>query len=202
MLYNTGDIRLDGITAIGNIIIKSEGKITIPATCSLTDVVLIAEEIEFETGFKGSAQAFSTKKILVGERVELTYPSALVVMTKEEGTPIANTIEQAINIEVKPSSIVNGVIVYAEENGKNNFNTQVKLWENTLVRGEVYCNQNIELMGIVEGSIFARGFMANQFGSMYQNHIYNGKVSEKALPTEYAGLLLDGKKKGVVKWLY
>ena len=44
------------------------------------------------------------------------------------------------------------------------------------VVGEIYCDKNFELSGTVKGSVLTKGFIANQFGSVYKNHIYNGKI--------------------------
>jgi hypothetical protein len=70
------------------------------------------------------------------------------------------------------------------------------------VIGEVYCNQNTELKGAVIGSVFTNNFIANQFGSVYQNHLYHGQISIDQLPEAYVGLLFNNSKQGIAKWLY
>ncbi|MGC1633475.1 MAG: hypothetical protein WA749_15300, partial [Gelidibacter sp.] len=66
----------------------------------------------------------------------------------------------------------------------------------------VFCNNNTELRGTVYGTIYTSNFVAQQSGSIYQNHIYNGRILSKELPTEYIGLQLESTQKGVMKWLY
>ncbi|WP_458628638.1 hypothetical protein [Winogradskyella sp. PC D3.3] len=196
-MFSNNEIYLDNMSLIGNIIIQSKTKIVVDPSCVLKDVILIAPEIEIQNNVKGNFQAIASKNILIGEHVELGYPSALVI-NKNKGIPT----EEQSKIVVNNSAIIKGVIVYLDSSASNDFKVQVELKEMAILIGEVYCNKNLELKGTVYGSIFTKNFIAKQSGSIYQNHIYNGTIIVNELPQEYVGLLFKNSKKGVAKWLY
>ena len=82
------------------------------------------------------------------------------------------------------------MVVYLGNDPPNNYKTQIELQETAILIGELYCNQNTELKGTVYGTVFAKNFIANQFGSIYQNHIYNGKINVHQLPKEICRTLV------------
>ena len=84
----------------------------------------------------------------------------------------------------------------------NNYKAQVYISDNATVIGEVYCNQNLELLGTVRGTVFAHNFEVHRGGSVYQNHIYNGKILISELPEAYVGIMFNDSHKAVAKWLY
>ena len=106
------------------------------------------------------------------------------------------------HIEIQSNTEIRGVIGFLSDNEKNNYKPQIIIDENTVIAGEVYCNQNIELKGMVKGSVFTKGFIANEYGSVYQNHIYNGNIISTNFPKEYGGLTIENSTKSVAKWLY
>ena len=169
----------------------------------MKDVILIAPEIEIQNNVKGNFQAIASKNIVLGEHVELNYPSALLV-NKEQSlqTNEVDVFNERSGIIVNNNSTIKGMIVYLSSSEKNNYNAQIELKEKATLIGEVYCNQNLELKGTVHGSVFTNNFIAKQSGSIYQNHIYNGSIIASELPQEYVGVLFESSKKGVAKWLY
>jgi len=191
-------IILSNISLTGHIMVMSQTKIVVDASTKLKDVVLIAPKIEIRDNVSGTFQAIATNEILVGKNCNLKYPSALVV---KESKPVLN--EKELNkILIDSSSNISGVVVYLGKPKRNNTKTQLVIEEQATVTGEVYCNQNLELKGTINGCVFTSNFMANQFGSIYQNHIYNGNINIDELPKEYVGLSFINQKKGVLKWLY
>jgi len=196
-VFSNSEIYLDNLSLIGNIIVQSKTKIVVDPSCELKDVILIAPEIEIQNNVKGNFQAIASKNIIIGEHVELGYPSALVI-NKNKGI---QTEEQS-KIVVNSNAIIKGVIVYLDSSESNDFKVQVELKETAILIGELYCNKNLELKGTVYGSVFTKNFIAKQSGSIYQNHIYNGTITVNELPQEYVGLLFKNSKKGVAKWLY
>jgi len=202
-MFSNSEIYLNNASIIGNIIIQSKTKIVVDPTAVLKDVILIAPEIEIQNNVKGNFQAIASKNIVIGERVELSYPSALVLNKNESAQTIQNgNIIKHNGIIVNNNSTIKGMIVYVSASEKNNFKTQLELKEKATLIGEVYCNQNLELKGTVHGSVFTNNFVANQSGSVYQNHIYNGTIEVNKLPQEYVGLILENSNKGIAKWLY
>lgn len=203
LIYSKNTLTLDGYTLAGHIIVISEEKITIEASSQLKDVILIAPEIDIKAEVKGEFQAIASKYITVGKHVELSYPSALVVNYKNNtATPLDQSRKEDFGVFIDEHASVNGVVMFLGDKTSNNYQSQIELEVDAAIYGELYCNQNVELKGQVYGSVYANAFIANQFGSIYQNHIYNGKINALELPSEYIGLSLEDSKKNIVKWLY
>ena len=200
LMYLDERVDLDGIELIGNIIVRSEQKIRVGTSAVLKDIILIAPEIEIEAGVKGNFQAFATKNISVGKNCELSYPTALVLNIKTQAGQDPNKEKRQIFLDQGAS--VKGIIAQFGTAGERNFKPQVMIEENALIEGEVYCEARMELKGSVYGSVFTSGFVSNQAGSVYLNHIFNGKIIASALTDQYAGLTFSGTKKNIVKWLY
>ena len=200
VVYSNHDIRLSYVELIGHIVIQSKTKVTVDNTSVLKDIIIIAPKIEILDDVKGNFQAIATKNISVGKRVELSYPSALIL--NEDETLLSAVNKNDNKIVINDYSTVKGVVLFSSQPKINNFNPQIKLTEQAKVIGEVYSTENIELKGAVYGSIFTNNFIVRESGSIYQNHIYNGTISVKQLPIEYVGLSFEDSKKGVLKWLY
>ncbi len=198
IIYSLTDIHLSEASLIGHILVQSETKIIVDASSNLKDVILIAPKIEIKNHVKSTFQAFATKEIIVGKQCDLKYPSTLILYETPSVSQKNNKENPSITID--KNSEINGAIIY---NGHSkSYKSHLFIGENTTLIGEVYCNQNLELLGKVYGSIYTAGFAANQSGSVYQNHIYNGTINVNNLPEEYIGLPFENSKKNIAKWLY
>lgn len=193
---------LSQTTITGHIVIRSTKKISVDASANLTDCILIAPIIEIGNRVKGNFQAFATKKILVGQNCILNYPSALVLVENETNSQINENRSDRSKIKIETNSKVEGVVLFLGKEKQKNYDSQIEIKKNVLVKGEVYCNQNMEHNGKVIGSVFTDEFIVKKGGSVYINHLYNGTVSINSLPQEYVGLPLEQGKKGMLKWLY
>ena len=193
-------IDLNYIQLTGNLIIQSDTLIRVNKTAILHDIILIAPKIEIDDFTQGNFQAIASQNITIGANSKLSYPSALILIN--ENTLAANNIKNTNQIWIHSNTEIKGMVCYLSGDLKNNYQAQIKIEENARVTGEVYCDQNIELKGQVTGSVYTMGFIANQNGSVYQNHIYNGKIINDNLPKQYSGFLFEGEPKQVVKWLY
>lgn len=202
VVYSKDIINLSGARLTGHIIVQSETKIIVDATSNLKDVILVAPNIQIKNHSKGTFQAFAAKEITVGNHCKLNYPSALVLKENMNVTSLNtnNPAEDTPFIKIHSSSDIRGAVVYF--GATKNYKPQVLIDKSTTIIGEVYCNRNIELLGQVHGTVFTSGFVANQSGSVYQNHIYNGTIKIDNLAQEYMGLSLKESKKGIAKWLY
>ncbi|AWX43274.1 hypothetical protein HME9304_00261 [Flagellimonas maritima] len=197
--YIEGDvIRLSHVDLRGNIMVKASQKIYVGKNSNLKDIVLIAPKISIESGFNGILQCIATESIKVENRVILDYPSVLVVNRGDMPNP-KNRSET--NIQIGKNVLIKGIVAYMEDGDEENFIPQIKVNENTTVFGEIYCEKNLELKGGVIGNITTDAFIALEKGSIYQNHLFNGTINSKLLPTAYAGLLFN-KEKALAKWLY
>lgn len=202
IIYSNNIINLSEVTLTGHIKIESKTKIVVDATSVLKDVVLMAPEIEIKNNVNGTFQAFATESITVGKNCNLKYPSALVLNENESSTK--NETEQGLYpiLSIAKGTTLIGVVVFLGNSKPNNYKPQIVIEENATIIGEVYCEQNLELKGEIFGTVFTNNFVAQQSGSIYQNHIYNAKILIDELPQEYVGLPIENSKKGVLKWLY
>lgn len=199
-------IRLSNFKLSGNILIVSKTAITITSTAKLEDVILIAPKIYIQSNVKGNFQAIATKNIEVNSNCLLHYPTALMLFEKE--TPKkqqANQQVQTLKIENKISiaknSNVKGILFFDSENKTTNYNSQIKIDKKAIVTGEVYCSQNVSLLGNVFGTVYTNNFIVKKSGGIYINHIYDGVINTKKLPTQYAGLQINQSSNSVAKWV-
>lgn len=204
IIYSNSEIDLQKIKLTGHIIVHSKKKITIHSSSKLRDVLLIAPQINILDNVKGKFQAIASETIKVGQFVQLDYPSALVVTDKQvfEPSESLNQFTEQNQIVINDNSRINGVVMYLGDQSPNDFNAQIKLLNNSVVNGELYCSQNLELKGSVFGTVYTNNFISNEFGSIYQNHVFNGYININELSHEYVGLSFNDSKRSVLKWLY
>ncbi|WP_046744107.1 hypothetical protein [Kordia zhangzhouensis] len=200
-VFSNEELDLVNMQLIGNILIRSNTKIKVAASATLKDVILIAPIIEIEANVQGTFQAIASEQILVGKDCKLFYPSALVLTAEDDLEEVSNK-EVKKHIFIDQHTEVKGLICFLQGESKNHFEPQIMLKENTLLEGVVYCQQQLELLGNVAGSVYTGGFITKQFGSVYQNHIYNGTISSLELSENYVGFPLENLEQKVMKWLY
>ena len=184
----------------GNIIIQSEQKITVKKSATLKDIILIAPIIIIEDEVSGNFQVICNKQIKVGVDCKLNYPSALVLLEKKDEVTASQMSDIPIFIDKRTE--IRGSILYLKAIKKNDFNTQVILNEESIIKGEVYCEGNLELKGKVVGSVYTEQFVVNKAGSVFINHIYNGQIANDNFPNQFCGLLFKDNQKSVAKWMY
>lgn len=202
-VYRKEVIILENQYISGNIIIKSDTLIQIKKTAVLKDLILIAPIIEIEDETKGNFQAIASKRILVGKNCDLRFPTALVVYQgNEEQLPTYSGNSSEIPIFIDTATKFKGSICYYQTREETDFSTQIKIEEKVGIRGQLYCNGNLELKGIVSGAVYTRQFVANQAGSIFVNHLYNAVIENENIPKKYGGLLFENQPKIILKCLY
>lgn len=201
--YLKEPIVLENREITGNIIIKSDTLIRIKKTALLKDLILIAPIIEIEEGTTGNFQAIASKKITVGKACKLDYPSALVLFQDNKSNPSGVTVIPLDNqIFIDSGTLLKGSVCYFQTKEIADFQTQVVLEKDARIKGQVYCNGNFELKGTVSGSVYTKQFVANQAGSIFVNHIYNGTIENENIPNIFGGIVLAATPKTIMKWLY
>ncbi|MFE3872718.1 hypothetical protein ACFX5F_15965 [Flavobacterium sp. ZS1P70] len=201
--YSKEAIVLANREITGNIIIKSDTLISIKRTAVLKDLILIAPIIEIEEGTIGNFQAIASKRITVGKACKLSYPSAMVLFQDNKDNlniRSANPFDNQIFID--SGTIIKGSVCYFQTKELPDFHTQMVLEKESRIKGQVYCNGNFELRGTVSGSVYTKQFVANQSGSIFVNHIYNGTIENENIPTFFGGMVLENEPKTIMKWLY
>ncbi|MEM6685020.1 MAG: hypothetical protein AAF617_04410 [Bacteroidota bacterium] len=200
-VFSNDALDISNVKLVGHILVRSNTKITVAASSMLTDVVLIAPEIEIESNVKGTFQAIASEQITVGKDCELRYPSALV-MNVNDDHDITLHQEFKKHIFIDQNTSVKGIVCYLQNETEHRFEPQIMLKEHTQLTGFLYCEQQLELLGDVYGSVYTGRFITKQFGSIYQNHMYNGHILCDQLEEEYVGFPLGNVAQKVMKWLY
>lgn len=197
LIEGGGNIILDQVELGGNIIVQSNQKITVRAGASLENIILMAPRIELEKQVEGSFQAIASEQIIVGKNCKLSYPSALVVYklkTEEDNVKEAS-------IQIRQGTQFKGVVVYLSDDKKGNYNSQVRIEKDVLVKGEIYCDKNLTLEGDVQGMVTTNNFILPTPSGTYLNHLLDVEINANKLNEQYAGLLIGGQSNQVMKWL-
>lgn len=186
----------------GKILIQSDTLIRVYPTSRLKDVILVAPVVEIKDKVAGNFQIIAGKRIYIGKDVNLSYPSALILADKDltETTPTQNTQPDILLDD--NSSVAGGVVYLTKVKKKNNYSAQIRINSTSQITGEIYCEGNLELKGRINGSVYTRGFVANEFGSIYQNHLYNAVIDATLLPVEYTGIIFEHQHRKVIQWGY
>jgi len=199
VVYETSKIIMDQ-QLLGNILVKSETEIEVTQFSNLDQVLLLAPKVIINSNFHGNIHIIA-EEVVLKEKVTLNYPSSIIVVQK----PLAQNEKEYANdpkLTIGKNSTFQGNIIYLDSQDAKKSKNDLLIDENAEVEGNVYCEGYTELRGTVLGSIFTKYFVANQSGSIYINHIYNGKVLTEMSKPEMCGILLEGKSKNVAAWLY
>ena len=196
-----GSVTIGENILLGNIIVRSNVKITILESAEIKDVLFIAPEIEIKSNVKGRFQCIASRQIKVGKNSVLSFPSSLVVDDRDR-------TEESIKehkIDLVEGVILEGEMVYLKSITKkrvSNAKAQIKVAPNSKIIGEIYNEGSIEFLGGISGSIYTNATEINAYGSKYINHLFNCTVNK--FPTGHYGGLPFEKKTDyyLAKWLY
>lgn len=198
VLYSPSKITLSDTKIIGHYVIASKQAIEVEASAKLTDVILIAPEVIIRKNVKGAFQVVASAYIEVKENCKLRYPSTLTLIEEDDTSELNKTPQIIIN----KKSEIKGAMVYLGASKKNVHLPNIFIAEDSKIYGEVYCENNLDLRGTVNGTVITTNFIAAYDGSIYQNHLFNGKILATMLPDTYVGVMTDNSDKGIAKWLY
>lgn len=193
LIYSRGPIKLDYISLTGNIRVFSAHSIRITQHVRADNIILYAPSIYFERGFTGSIQAFAQDTLIADENCEFKYPSCLGLI---------NENINGIYLEMKKNSSLAGCIFIFQDYKAMNA-PYLKLNEQTVVHGQVYCPGSVELKGKIEGSLYCNSFALRTFSAFYENHLLDAVVNRNALSRYYSGsFLIPGYKQAKsIQWL-
>ncbi|MBN1953395.1 MAG: hypothetical protein JW801_19475 [Bacteroidales bacterium] len=195
-VYSDDELRLDHTILQGNIIIQSGKRIIIDGYAELSQIICIAPIIEVESGFTGDVQLFATDTMIIGDDVELKYPSAAVIMN-------GNTNKLFAQLGV--GSTLEGILLMSDLNieGQEAF---LKISEEAEIFGEVYCSGTVEHLGKIFGSLYCDKLFLQTRQGYYENHLFNAWVDPVGLNTSFvSGILFTNNelnsKPAVIQWL-
>jgi hypothetical protein len=202
--YSKDPIVLNYEHITGNVIIKSEALIKVKSNTILKDVILIAPIIEIEDNTTGNFQAIASKTILVGKNCQLNYPSALILYQDNKENPdlYSRNDDNTNQIFINSKTVFKGCVCYFQTKEVSDFQTQLILETDAVIKGEVYCNGNFNLRGTVSGSVYTKQFIASRAAFTFVNHIYDGTIENTNIPSVFAGMLFENQPKTIAKWLY
>jgi len=199
-LYRREVIQIDNQVLENNLIIKSDTLIRVSAFAKANNVIFIAPYIKIDHNVVGNFQAIASKSIEVGENVTLNYPSALILLTKDEKE--TESREGIHGISLGSRSILSGSILQQGTSSNRYQRAIIKLAEDSVVRGEVHSDQSIELLGTVVGSVYTNQFEVGVKGSVYKNHLYNTIINSRDFPESFCGIQSDITQVNVGQWVY
>jgi hypothetical protein len=178
----------------GNFILRSKDSIRVQKNAILEDVILIAPKITFESGFKGTVQAFATKGIELEEKVTLNYPSVVCVYNE-------STIDEG-KIKIKKKSQVTGAVVLFGNPIEMIDKNSIEIEEGGLIFGDIYCSGKLHLRSKVYGSVYTNRFFLKTASSTYDNTIADIEINAVKRPSYFIAIPLFENKKtayGVLK---
>lgn len=170
---------LSGINLKGNVVVYAHESITIKNNALLNQVIVVAPKIIVERGFNGNAQFIASEEIMVEERVELLYPSFLMVSQQMPQTPSEIVIGEKCNV-------TGGIMIYQPQPDRR-FPALLSIDKESIVVGEVYSSGYLENKGMLKGRAYANKLNLSTRSSVYENHIFNATYDGTALPLGFIG---------------
>ncbi|MES2457420.1 MAG: hypothetical protein V4594_17825 [Bacteroidota bacterium] len=193
------EVRLSAFTGKGNVMIFSDSVIIVEASSLLDKIILVAPCVKIEAGFRGNVQVIASDSIVVGDRVRLDYPSALLVLKND-------TAKFQASIKVgKDAQIAGQLFAYEKEHSV--LMPMISIGTGTMIKGEIWSQGYVGLSktASVYGSVSAIRLMARLSGSIYENYLIDVKLDKTLLsryylsskllntPSKYGGLLCTVK---------
>lgn len=172
-------IRLGNTILKGNILVVADSVVNISAQAQLSDIIVMANTVEVEKGFKGNIQIIANRHVTIGQDVELTYPSSIVLIAAKFDGP------QALpHLLLHENSNVEGAIVVLDKSPTHNALT--KLMAGSQVRGSIYCQGYLDLKGSIIGTAFVEQFIHKSASGVYDNYLVDGSINFDLLPSYFA----------------
>jgi hypothetical protein len=177
----------------GNFILRSKDSLHIKKNTVLEDVILIAPKITFESGFKGTVQAFATERIELEQNVILNYPSVVCIY---------NDTNNDSKITIKKESKINGAIVLFGNTNEMIDKNSIEIEEDGLLIGDIYCTGKLFLKSKVYGSVYTNRLFYKTESASYDNTISDIEINPKKKPNYFISIpIFDSKNvsHGIIK---
>lgn len=160
------DYQISRFEARGGVGFCSTGTIFIRNDAKLQSVLVCASSIIVEEGFEGSVQLFTYDSLSLGKNCHLQFPSVVCLNSNQ----VHN-----LHMEIKTNSLVEGsVLVHQQQHvAKKPF---LKIAEGAVVRGQVYHQGTMYLLGSIEGSLYCESFYLKTERAYYENHLVDNEI--------------------------
>jgi hypothetical protein len=180
------DLVLSGSRIQGRVVLISSSKIILMGDSEMNDVILVAPEIEVQSGFSGNLQAFASRSIKIENDCIFELPSVLAVLQMGNFHNTADSLQILIgaNCEVSGS-------IFIDTDGLTSY---LKVGAGSTIMGQAYCPGPVELLGSIEGSLFCNSFFLRTNRSRYDNHLLNNSIDFNKLSLNFGCVDLFGKR--------
>lgn len=184
LFLDAGHADLSGKIIKGNVVIVADTSLIVDADTQLDKVILIAPHVAIRSGFKGNVQVFATDSITLGDRVQLDYPSALLVLKND-------TAKFQIRIDIGKNCKLSA-LVFAYEKERSTLMPLLAIGSETVINGEVFAKGYLKFdrKSLVQGTVSAIRFMARTSSSLYENYLIDTQINRPALSRYYLGTKL------------
>lgn len=191
-------MRGEELKGVGGMTLLADSAITIGADFNLRNALVVGHSVHIEEGYKGQLQVIATDSIVVGDRVVLEYPSALVVLKND-------TLGFQRLLKVGKDSEIGGQLICWEK-GRSELMPLVSVGERTVIKGELYSQGYVSLGrgAAVDGTVSAVRLMARVSGALYENYLIDVKLDRSRRSKYYLSpSLLNQKPKSskILCWL-
>ncbi|PJJ11134.1 hypothetical protein CLU83_4630 [Flavobacterium sp. 1] len=177
----------------GNFILRSKDSLHIKKNTVLEDVILIAPKITFESGFKGTVQAFASERIELEQNVILNYPSVVCIY---------NETSDESKIKIKKECKINGAVVLFGNTNEMIDKNSIEIDEEGLLFGDIYCSGKLFLKSKVYGSVYTNRLFYKTESASYDNTISDIEINAKKRPNYFISIpIFDSKNvsHGIIK---
>ena len=164
----------------GNYIIQSNRPIFINRTCRFEDIIIVAPSVTLHNGFVGSLQIFAKDTVIVGENVDLLYPSSISIQGSKHAY-----------LKVEDDAKIHGA-VYIKPNNPNMNKEHCFISKGAELNGELRVEGVVEFRGGLNGYLSCDQFVYSSASGKYQNYLVNAKISSTNLSKYYLPLLNNG----------
>lgn len=169
------DFQISGLDAKGAVGFISKGAIYIRKDAQLDGSIISASKILVEEGFQGRVQLFARDSLVLGAACKLDFPSVLCVY---------NNNVNPVFLKLGQSSVVNGYVLVCQPN-LSSTKPFIQMERGSLIRGQVYHQGIVELLGSIHGSLYCEGFYRKTKRAFYENHLLDNKIDFYQLPPNF-----------------
>lgn len=150
----------------GNAVLFAD-ELTIAASSSINEAIIVARKVTIEEGFTGSMQIFCSDTVLIKENVTLQYPSGIY-------------LEAAVDypyVSLSDNSEVNGyMIILGKIRDEELLFPSYRQARESVLRGLLYVDGTTNIQGRISGAAYLKDCFFTSNGNVYAGTLYNTRV--------------------------
>lgn len=149
----------------GGLELLADSAVQINADFKSRNALIVARSVNIADDFKGQLQVIASDSIILGDRVVLDYPSALVVLKNDSAG-----FQRQLKIG-KDCQIAGAVMSWEQD--RSTLMPVISIGEGSVIKGEVWSQGYVSLgrHSRVDGAVSAIRLMARVSGSLYENYL-------------------------------